>query len=46
MLGSLSMRFPRSAMTEEEVTQRFGKRLLAVGRAIAADVAKKSVEVS
>jgi IclR family mhp operon transcriptional activator len=46
MLGSLSMRFPRSAMTEEEVTQRFGKRLLAVGRAIAADVAKKGVEVS
>jgi IclR family mhp operon transcriptional activator len=46
VLGSLSMRFPRSAMTKEEVTQRFGRRLLALGRAIAADVAKKGVEVS
>ncbi|HEY4167240.1 MAG TPA: helix-turn-helix domain-containing protein [Reyranella sp.] len=39
MLGSLSMRFPRSAMGEPEVQQRFGRRLQAVARAIAADVA-------
>jgi IclR family mhp operon transcriptional activator len=38
VLGSLSMRFPRSAMTEEAAAQRFGKRLQAVARAIAADV--------
>jgi IclR family mhp operon transcriptional activator len=37
MLGSLSMRFPRSAMTEEEVAQRFGRRLAALARAIAND---------
>jgi IclR family mhp operon transcriptional activator len=39
VLGSLSMRFPRSVMGEQEVQQRFGKRLQAVARAIAADVA-------
>ncbi len=39
-LGSLSMRFPRSAMNEEEVGQRFGKQLQSVARAIAADVAR------
>lgn len=39
VLGSLSMRFPRSAMSEEEVGDRFGKRLAAVAQAIAADVA-------
>ena len=38
VLGSISMRFPRSAMGEDEVVQRFGKRLAAVARAIAADV--------
>ena len=38
LLGSISMRFPRSAMGEDEVVQRFGKRLAAVARAIAADV--------
>ena len=37
MLGSLSMRFPRSAMTEEEVAQRFGRRLASLARAIAND---------
>ena len=41
MLGSLSMRFPRSVMSEQEVQQRFGKRLQAVARAIAAEVAKR-----
>jgi len=40
VLGSLSMRFPRSAMTEEDVAQRFGRRLQALSRAIAADVAR------
>lgn len=40
VLGSLSMRFPRSAMTEEEVARRFGKRLQSLARAIAADVAR------
>ena len=40
VLGSLSMRFPRSAMTEEDVARRFGKRLQVLARAIAADVAR------
>jgi IclR family mhp operon transcriptional activator len=40
VLGSLSMRFPRSAMREEEVGERFGKRLAAVARSIAADIAR------
>jgi IclR family mhp operon transcriptional activator len=38
VLGSLSMRFPRSAMTEEEVAGRFGRRLQSLARAIARDV--------
>jgi IclR family mhp operon transcriptional activator len=38
MLGSLSLRFPRSAMTEDEVAQRFGRRLATLARAIANDV--------
>ena len=38
VLGSLSMRFPRSAMSEAEVGERFGRRLASVARAIAADV--------
>jgi IclR family mhp operon transcriptional activator len=38
VLGSLSMRFPRSAMTEEDVARRFGKRLQSLARAIARDV--------
>jgi IclR family mhp operon transcriptional activator len=41
MLGSLSMRFPRSAMSEAEVARRFVPPLQAVARAIAADVARK-----
>jgi IclR family transcriptional regulator, mhp operon transcriptional activator len=40
VLGSLSMRFPRSAMSEVEVALRFGKRLQALARAIATDVAR------
>jgi IclR family mhp operon transcriptional activator len=39
VLGSLSMRFPRSAMTEDMVRQRFGRRLQTIARAIAADAA-------
>ena len=38
VLGCVSMRFPRSAMTEEEAGHRFGRRLQALGRAIASDV--------
>ena len=41
MLGSLSMRFPRSAMTEEEAIRRFGRPLTTLARAIAVDVAAK-----
>lgn len=41
MLGSLSMRFPRSAMTEDEAAQRFGRRLATLARAIANDVAAR-----
>ncbi len=37
--GSLSMRFPRSIMTENEARDRFGHRLQAVARAIADDAA-------
>ena len=40
MLGSLSMRFPRSAMSEEEVSQRFAKRLQTLARTIAVDLAR------
>ena len=40
VLGSLSIRFPRSAMNETEVAQRFGRRLQGLARAIAADVAR------
>ena len=42
LLGSLSMRFPRSAMSEAEVAERYGKRLAAVARAIAADTAGRA----
>jgi IclR family mhp operon transcriptional activator len=42
VLGSLSMRFPRSAMSEGDVGLRFGKRLAAVARAIAVDVGRTS----
>jgi IclR family mhp operon transcriptional activator len=38
MLGSLSMRFPRSAMSEEEVAARFGRRLVQLARSITNDV--------
>jgi IclR family mhp operon transcriptional activator len=40
VLGCLSMRFPRSAMSEQVAGQRFGRRLTALARAIALDVAK------
>lgn len=40
VLGSLSMRFPHTAMSEDDVGQRFGKQLQSVARAIASDVAR------
>ncbi|MFO1079934.1 MAG: helix-turn-helix domain-containing protein [Reyranellaceae bacterium] len=41
LLGSLSMRFPRSAMSEVDAGQRFGGRLVAVADAIARDAAQR-----
>lgn len=38
VLGSLSMRFTRSAMNDAEAGQRFGRRLQSLARAIARDV--------
>jgi len=40
VLGCISLRFPRSAMTEEEVAGRYGKRLQTLARAIADDVSR------
>lgn len=40
VLGSLSMRFPRSAMTDAEAGLRFGRGLQQLARAIATDVGK------
>jgi IclR family mhp operon transcriptional activator len=42
VMGSLSMRFPHSAMTEEEVGSRFGRRLQQLARAIASDARMKN----
>jgi IclR family mhp operon transcriptional activator len=42
VLGCISMRFPRSAMTEAEAGARFGLRLQQLARAIAGDAAAKS----
>jgi len=41
VLGSLSIRFPRSAMTEQEVRHRFGRRMQDLAEAIAHDVAQR-----
>ncbi len=38
VLGSLSIRFPRSAMGEQQAAQRYARPLAAVARAIAGDV--------
>ena len=46
VLGSLSMRFPRSTMSEEAAGQRFGRRLAAVARAIAADVTRANTHAA
>jgi IclR family mhp operon transcriptional activator len=46
VLGSLSMRFPSSAMSEEVAGQRFGRRLAQLARSIAADVDSKSAEAA
>jgi IclR family mhp operon transcriptional activator len=40
MLGSLSMRFPRSAMSEEQAAGRYARRLAILARAIANDVVR------
>jgi len=40
VLGSLSMRFTRSAMSDIDAGQRFGRRLQSLARAIAVDVAR------
>ena len=40
MLGSLSIRFPRSAMSEEDAAQRYGRRMASLARAIAVDVSE------
>lgn len=42
VMGSLSMRFPSSAMTEDEVGSRFGRRLQQLARAIASDARVKN----
>jgi IclR family transcriptional regulator, mhp operon transcriptional activator len=42
VMGSLSMRFPTSAMTEEEVGARFGQRLQLLARAISDDARMKT----
>lgn len=41
VLGGVSMRFPRSALTEEEAARRFGKRLQGLARSIAAELARR-----
>ena len=46
MLGCLSMRFPRSAMSEEAAGQRFGRHLAQVARSIAADVERSGVQAA
>jgi IclR family mhp operon transcriptional activator len=40
VVGCISIRFPRSAMSEDEVSARYGRRLQTLARAIAADVAR------
>jgi IclR family mhp operon transcriptional activator len=40
VLGCVSLRFPRSAMSEDEVAARYGKRLQMLARAIAVDVVR------
>lgn len=44
VIGSLSMRFPSSAMTEEEVGTRFGRPLQLLARMIAHDAGKKAAD--
>lgn len=41
VLGSISMRFPRSAMSEQTVARRFGKRLTALAQQVAGDVGRR-----
>ena len=44
VMGGISMRFPRTAMSEEAAAQRFGRRLTTLARAIAADVARAQAD--
>ena len=46
VIGGLSMRFPRSAMTEQEVGTRFGRRLQQLARAIASDAGRSQISRS
>lgn len=39
VIASLTMRFPRSAISEADAAKRFGRRLQALARAIASDIA-------
>ena len=42
MLGSLSMRFPRSAMSEQQAAEKYARPLATLARAIANDVVQSS----
>lgn len=42
IVASLTMRFPRSAISEAEAAQRFGRRLQALARAIANDIVRRT----
>jgi IclR family mhp operon transcriptional activator len=42
VIASLTMRFPRSAISEAEAAKRFGRRLQALARAIASDTARRA----
>lgn len=42
VVASLSMRFPRSAISEAEAAKLFGRRLQALARAIASDIAQRT----
>mgnify|MGYP003345337787 CR=1 FL=1 len=43
VLGGLSLRFPRSALSEDEVVRRFARPMTAMARAIAADVVSAQI---
>ena len=43
VIASLTMRFPRSAISEADAAKRFGRRLQALARAIASDIAPNDI---